>query len=262
MRILVLVFVAMFVSACGGSQEGERGEAGAMGVPGPQGPVGPQGPSGVAGPAGPRGPVGSSGIDGSVGPKGDKGDPGVQGPQGVPGVQGIPGPAGSTGAQGQQGVAGPQGPQGPKGPAGVAPIAFAKDGHRLGLFVGSIAFPTNSTGMAGAFVTYGTDAFAVPDGMLVSMVPTPLYFTQTGCLGQAYVAAVDADGSVANQLWWTTTDIYERGSTATTNVQVLSKMVGDTCVGMGMTAVSAYVAMPIGANYNLRSTLPWTIVIQ
>jgi hypothetical protein len=116
--------------------------------------------------------------------------------------------------------------------------------------------------MAGAFVTYGTDAFSVPDGMFVSMAPTPIYFTQAGCLGQAFLATSDADGNVANQLWWTTTQIYQRGSTTATNVLATSKMVADTCVAMGMTTVATYVAAPIAASYNLKSTLPWTIVIE
>lgn len=116
--------------------------------------------------------------------------------------------------------------------------------------------------MAGAFVTYGTDAFAIPDGMFVSMAPTPIYFAQPGCLGQAFLAVADADGSVANQLWWTTTQIYQRGSTTPTNVQASSKMVADTCVAMGMITVATYVASSIGASYNLKSTLPWTISIE
>lgn len=132
----------------------------------------------------------------------------------------------------------------------------------MGLFVGSVSFPTANAGMAGAFVTYETDAFPAPDGMFVSMAPTPIYFTQSGCLGQAFLAASDADGNIANQLWWTTTQIYQRGSTTTTNVQATSKMVGDACAAMGMTTIATYVAMPIAASYNLKSTLPWTIVIE
>lgn len=171
------------------------------------------------------------------------------------------GPAG-VGPQGPAGPQGLAGPAGPRGPVGVSPIAYAKDGHRLGLFVGSVSFPTANVGMAGAFVTYGTDAFPVPDGMFVSMAPIPIYFAQASCLGQAFLAVSDADGSVVNQLWWTTTQIYQRGSTTATNVQASSKMVGDTCAAMGMTTISTYVAMPIAASYNLKSTLPWTIAIE
>jgi len=139
---------------------------------------------------------------------------------------------------------------------------YAKDGHRLGLFVGSVSFPTASVGMTGSFVTFGTDAFSVPDGLFVSMAPTPIYFTQAGCAGQAYVATADADGGIANQLWWTTTQIYQRGSMASANVLAASKMVADTCVGLGMTTISTYVAAVLPVAFNMKSTLPWTIVIE
>src|SRR5678816_4149302 len=85
------------------------------------------------------------------------------------------------------------------------------------------------------------------------MAPTPIYFTQAGCLGQAYVASADADGGIANQLWWTTTQIYQRGSTTPANVQAASKMVADTCVGVGMTTISTYVAAVIPVAYNMKS---------
>jgi hypothetical protein len=116
--------------------------------------------------------------------------------------------------------------------------------------------------MTGSFVTFGTDAFSVSDGLFVSMAPTPIYFTQAGCLGQAFIAAADADGGIANQLWWTTTQIYQRGSTTATNIQAASKMVADTCVGVGITTISTYVAFVLPVAYNMKSTLPWTIVIE
>jgi hypothetical protein len=94
------------------------------------------------------------------------------------------------------------------------------------------------------------------------MAPTPIYFAQAGCIGQAYVAAIDADGGIANQLWWTTTQIYQRGSTTPANIVAASKMVADTCAGIGMTTISTYVATTVPAAYNMRSSLPWTIVIE
>jgi hypothetical protein len=270
MNHFVAVFLIMFMAACGG--EAQDGTV-LRGPPGPEGAVGPAGPAGSVGPAGPQGDRGPQGFQGPAGPQG------VPGAQGVPGPQGIQGPAGPSGAslagpagppgpqgpQGPQGNAGPQGVAGPRGsagPAGPAPIVYAKDGHRLGLFVGSVSFPTANVGMTGSFVTYGTDAFAIPDGMFLSMAPTPIYFAQVGCLGQAYVATADADGGIANQLWWTTTQIYQRGSTTPANIAAMSKMVADTCVGIGMTTVATYVASPIPAAYNMKSTLPWTIVIE
>lgn len=273
MNYIVAVFLITFMAACGGeAQDG----AVLRGPPGPEGSVGPAGPGGPAGPMGSAGPQGDRGAPGPVGPQGMLGAQGVTGPQGIQGLPGASlsgpiGPSGSQGPQGPQGSIGPQGnvgPQGiagmrgPAGSAGPAPIVFAKDGHRLGLFVGSVSFPTANVGMTGSFVTYGTDAFAVPDGMFLSMAPTPVYFTQAGCLGQAYVASTDADGGIANQLWWTTTQIYQRGSTTPANVQAASKMVADTCVGIGMTTIATYVAAVVPAAYNMKSSLPWTIVIE
>lgn len=264
MNHLVAVFLIAFMAACGG--EAQDGTV-LRGPPGPEGVAGPAGPAGPVGPAGPQGDRGPQGFQGLAGPQGVPGIQGIQGPAGPPGatLAGPAGPAGPQGLAGPQGGSGPQGvagPRGPAGPAGPAPIAYAKDGHRLGLFVGSVSFPTANVGMTGSFVTYGTDAFAVPDGMFLSMAPTPIYFTQAGCLGQAYVASADADGGIANQLWWTTTQIYQRGSTTPANIVAVSKMVADTCVGVGMTMIATYVAAPIPAAYNMKSTLPWTIVIE
>lgn len=272
MNALVAVFLVMFMAACSAdAQDGMvlRGPPGPDGMVGSAGPAGPAGPAGVAGPAGRQGDRGAPGATGSPGPQGLPGPQGPLGPVGPAGasIVGPPGPTGPQGPQGPSGTgpagpAGPRGNAGPSGPAGPAPIAYAKDGHRLGLFVGSVSFPTASVGMTGSFVTFGTDAFSVPDGLFVSMAPTPIYFTQAGCLGQAFIAAVDADGGIANQLWWTTTQIYQRGSTSTANVSALSKMVADTCVGLGMTTISTYVAALIPVAYNMKSTLPWTIVIE
>lgn len=277
MRILVMVFLVTFMAACSeGPQDGAvlRGPPGAEGAMGPVGPVGPSGPVGRQGDRGAPGLVGPVGPSepGPQGPQGIQGPQGLQGPQGPigaslsgpPGPQGPQGPVGpsGTGLQGPVGPRGVDGPVGPRGPAGVALIAYAKDGHRLGLFVGSVSFPTANAGMTGSFVTYGTDAFAVPDGMFLSMAPTPIYFAQSGCLGQAFVASADADGGIVNQLWWTTTQIYQRGSTTPANILAASKMVADACVGVGMTTISTYVATPMPAAYNMKSSLPWTIVVE
>lgn len=272
MNILVAVFLVMFMAACSADAQdgsGLRGPSGADGVSGSTGSIGPVGP---AGPVGPVGPQGAAGRQGDRGATGATGATGSQGLSGLQGPVGPVGPAGSSivGPQGPQGPsgtgptgpAGPRGNDGPHGPPGPAPIVYAKDGHRLGLFVGSVSFPTASVGMTGSFVTFGTDAFSVPDGLFVSMAPTPLYFTQAGCAGQAYVAATDADGGIANQLWWTTTQIYQRGSTSPSNIAATSKMVADTCVGLGMTTISTYVAAVLPAAYNMKSTLPWTIVVE
>ncbi len=275
MNILVAVFLVMFMAAC--SADAQDGSV-LRGPPGPDGVVGPAGVQGPAGPAGPPGPVGRQGDRGAPGATGASGAQGPIGPQGLPGPQGplgpvgpagvaIVGPPGPTGPQGPQGpsgtgLTGPRGVEGPHGPAGPAPIVYGKDGHRLGLFVGSVSFPTASVGMTGSFVTFGTDAFSVPDGLFISMAPTPIYFTQVGCLGQAYIAATDADGGISNQLWWTTAQVYQRGSTSTANVLAMSKMVADTCVGLGMTTISTYIAASMAVGYNMQSTLPWTIVIE
>lgn len=261
MRILVMVLVMSMVACGAGSQEPEQNTSSSIG---PVGPMGPAGPVGPVGPEGPMGLTGRQGDRGIAGPTGPVGPAGATGAQGSVGPQGPMGPAG-VGPQGPMGPAGPRGVEGPTGPrglAGPAPIAFSKDGHRLGLFVGSVTFPTNNTGMVGAFVTYGTDAFPAPDGMFVSMAPTPFYFAQPSCLGQAYLVPADVDGTIANQLWWTTINIYKLGSTSPIAVTVRSKMVGDECVGVPMASYGVYVAQPIPASFNMKTSLPWTISIE
>lgn len=268
-----LITFLVLVSACTAAAPPSGGDddSNNTGVQGPAGPAGPQGPAGPAGPQGPAGPRGAQGVDGvpgAQGPAGVAGSAGAQGaagPQGLQGPQGIPGATGATGPSGAQGPAGPQGAQGPKGDTGAPGphlVAYGRDGKRLGIFVGSVSYPTNNLGMAGAFVTFGADAFTAPDGIFVSMAPTPIYFSSTNCQGSAYVAAADADGSIANQYWWTTQQIYRKGSANAGGVTVVSKMVGDQCSSMGTLNISAYVATSIGANYNLKNSLPWTIAIE
>lgn len=267
MNTFIIAFAIMFLAACeaGTSPSGEMGEPGSQGPKGDTGAVGPQGPQGPQGLQGPQGPQGSQGLPGVAGATGATGAQGSQGLPGSTGATGAQGPQGLTGATGATGATGSQGPKGntgDAGPAGPHVVAYGKDGKRLGLFVGSVSFPTNNVGMAGAFITFGTDAFPAPDGIFISMAPTPVFFTSTGCSGFSFVTTADADGSIANQYWWTTVQIYQRGSTTPSNVQVQSKMVGDSCVSTGLTTIPGYPVTSIGASYNLKTSLPWTVTIE
>ena len=82
---VVVLTLAVFLSACGQGQQGPKGE---------QGPPGPQGAKGDQGPPGPDGVTGSKGEQGNPGPHGAKGEQGPPGPQGPKGDQGPPGTSG------------------------------------------------------------------------------------------------------------------------------------------------------------------------
>jgi hypothetical protein len=263
MNIFILTFAIMFLAAC--EVTSPAGETGEPGPRGPQGDTGVVGPQGLQGPQGVQGPQGFQGDAGATGAVGANGATGPQGPKGDAGAQGLQGLQGFTGATGAQGATGPQGLKGNTGavgPAGPHVVAYGKDGKRLGIFVGSVSYPTNNVGMAGAFITFGTDAFPAPDGIFMSMAPTPVYFTNGSCTGAAHVATGDADGSIANQYWWTNVQIYQRGATAPSSIQAQSKMVGGTCAAMGLTTMSAYPVTSIGASYNLLTSLPWTVAVE
>lgn len=255
MRTIIVMAIG-FLMACSSDVPVEGGD-------GMQGPQGPAGPSGAVGPTGPIGPVGPTGSQGPQGVQGERGErglqgfQGLQGPLGPAGPQGASGAAGSTGPQGPTGPAGPQGSIGPRGltgeagPAGPHVVAYAKDGKRLGILIG-----------ADAFITFDTDAFTTDDGVFVSSVPTPIYFSMGGCVGNAYLAGAD-DTTISNQYWWTSSTVYRKGSVAPSSVQVVAKRVGDSCVSLGSTlTVSAFPLMSIGASYNLYNTKPWTVVIE
>jgi hypothetical protein len=99
---LVVFTLAVFLSACGQSQQGPKGD---------QGPPGPQGAKGDQGPPGPAGVTGPKGEQGQAGPQGPKGEQGPPGPQGAKGDQGPPGPPGPQGPKGDQGEQGPKAEQ-------------------------------------------------------------------------------------------------------------------------------------------------------
>jgi hypothetical protein len=82
-RMLIVIGLAAFLSAC------------FEGQPGPKGEAGPPGPAGTPGEAGPPGAVGPQGAQGTPGPAGPAGPQGAQGPLGP---AGPPGPAGSSGS--------------------------------------------------------------------------------------------------------------------------------------------------------------------
>lgn len=239
----ILVAALLSLVACTGAVPASDADAvdGDQGPPGPQGPVGPQGPAGLQG---------ASGAQGPVGPGGPAGAAGAQGPNGLDGSPGAAGAQGSVGPTGATGATGAQGPKGDPGAGGPALIAYGRDGKRLGLFVN------------GAFVTYGTDAFPTPDGVYVSMAPTPIYFANASCLGSPFIMSGDADGNIRNQYWWTTIAIYERASVAPVSAQVRSRMVGDGCTSLGsLVTTPAYPLVSIGG-YNFVTALPLTVALE
>ena len=124
---LMIVVLALLLSACGQNQQGPKGE---QGPPGPQGSKGEQGPPGPAGVTGPKaeqglaGPPGPKGEQGPPGPQGGKGDQGPAGPPGPQGGKGDKGDKGEPGTKGEQGLAGPPGPAGPQGAKGEAAAAL------------------------------------------------------------------------------------------------------------------------------------------
>jgi hypothetical protein len=104
--LLVTMFLAMALSACGGDTgpQGPAGETGATGATGATGPQGPAGETGATGATGPAGPTGNTGSVGATGPAGPAGPTGATGPAGPPGLPGDTGPSGPAGEQGPPGV--------------------------------------------------------------------------------------------------------------------------------------------------------------
>ena len=135
MRIVVVVFVALLLAACGPSQQDvdqivadavaeaeARMEAQMEVLSKEMGPEGPEGPQGEQGPPGPQGEQGERGPQGDTGPPGPRGD---RGQTGQVGVQGPPGPRGDRGEQG------PAGPPGPAGGGGSVETSKVLEVERL-----------------------------------------------------------------------------------------------------------------------------------
>jgi hypothetical protein len=139
-------------------------------------------PAGPEGPQGPQGEQGPQGFQGLMGPQG------APGPQGLQGATGPAGPQGNTGDVGPQGPQGEQGPPGPVGESRAIPV-FLANGSPIGSLV-------RKGGWIGSERTY-SELLTESDYLVqfnretgqIRQSTTVLYFSSTGCVGQAYASA-------------------------------------------------------------------------
>jgi len=238
-----------------------------MGDPGMVGPAGPQGPAGPSGPQGAAGAQGPQGLQGAQGAVGAQGAAGAQGPQGLQGLQGATGaqgPQGATGAQGPQGVAGPQGPRGltgvtgAQGPAGPEPIVFSVNNVQLGVLLS--AMPGNEM-----YVALGDSYTLVPDGSIVSMARTKVWYANNDCTGQAYAVETNGYEPIAQFVYVGYFNVMYTAATARASATPLalgSYSVGaTTCTALNVPGY-AHTATSVGSAVDPTATLPWHVVLQ
>jgi hypothetical protein len=253
-KIVALLFIAACAADGVRGPEGEMGEMGEMGIvgpAGPQGPAGPAGPQGVPGAQGPQGPAGPAGAQGAQGPQGQQGTQGAQGPAGPAGAQGAQGP------QGQQGAQGLQGPQGIPGVAGPGGVVYSVNNVRLGLLVSALAGSQT-------YIAYG-DAFTlVPDGYVVSITPTTVWYANNDCTGQAYVDHTTYV-QFANYVYvGAQNKLYTAPTSNAASVAVGSRSIlptGTACQ-VNSQGISGHALQTIGTPSNLLGTLPWHVVVE
>lgn len=282
MRNALFVVIAL-LSGCAGSDQApaDGGLTVSRGEPGPQGPAGatgPQGPQGIQGAQGPQGPQGMKGDIGPQGPMGAMGPQGLQGPQGQQGPQGVDGARGPAGPQGQQGVAGPTGPQGPAGATGPQGTAgamgttlkvYAADNTAMGIPIALTLLTTNNgvapvmTSQMGVF-TYKNGLQNVPDGLIITPMPSAVYFTGANCTGQEFVNY--APPPVRNYVFWTQNGYtvspapnQPGGNQTIVSMMSISGacMAPDTKVSFGMALVQ-----PEGFTLVVQNTQPWLVQAQ
>lgn len=256
-----IVLASLIVTGCSsnstpGTSGDDTGSAGAQGPAGPQGsagPIGVQGPQGPAGPQGPQGTQGSTGAAGAAGAQGPAGDTGAAGAVGAAGAQGPQGPQGPAGAAG---AAGATGSKGATGAAGVSAYAYTANNVQLGLLVSAVAG-------AQTYVSLG-DAFTlVPDGLVVSLSPTKVWYAGNECLGQAYVDDATFTQFAGYVYVGFDNTLYEAPKGAAANVAVGSFTLGGgaSCQVLSE-GIAGHALSTVGAASNLSATLPWHVVIQ
>lgn len=177
-----------------------NGAPGAVGARGVAGPAGPAGPQGAAGPVGAQGAVGATGAAGAPGAPGRAGESVVAQSLPVGNANCPTGGAsftvggstqyvcrGAAGPAGAQGPAGPAGPRGPTGASGAIVVRDAADQElgRLVSFGGTVWSPFNAGRASVALLT--STNHLVYLGLDGSIAGAPLYWTQAGCTGTAYL---------------------------------------------------------------------------
>ncbi len=260
----IIVLLSLAAAGCSPAEQGSvEGGMGEMGLPGPQGPAGP------AGPQGPKGDIGATGAQGTQGPQGVQGTPGAAGAAGAQGAKGDKGDAGAAGAQGSQGLpgaqgapgaagaAGAQGAKGDKGDPGAIAVVYSANNVRLGVLVSALAGQQT-------YVAYG-DAFTlVPDGYVVSVASSTIWYANNDCTGQAYVDH-QTYLQFANYVYQgAQSKLYTAPTSTAATVAVGSKSVLPT--GVACTAssqgISGHALSAVGTPSTITSTLPWHVVIE
>ena len=264
-KIAVLITLAALSCTTETSSEGVVGPQGPQGEPGPVGPAGPVGAVGPQGEPGAEGPRGAQGETGLAGPQGAAGE---QGPQGLPGAQG---PAGPTGAQGPQGPVGAQGETGPEGPAGAPgwrAVYVSDQGDVLGPATTTLlpVYTLERTELVLAFYSEGS---VLPEGYVVGMEPTELWWSDAGCTGTVYVK--DGAGKLVSNLlvWgpdgWNRVWAIDWETDTPVHVQIATKLTTLSsgtvvCTGVGALIQDLVILdqTPVG-NYPLKNSRPWTM---
>jgi hypothetical protein len=251
----IVVFLLLAFVGCSPSDRIEPGETGTEGPPGPQGPIGPQGPAGPQGPKGETGATGAQGPQGPVGAQGPKGDTGMPGTAGAQGPQGLQGPAGPAGVPGTQGPQGPQGPKGDPGTPGVGAIVYGANNARLGILVSVV--PGAQT-----YIAYGDEHTLVPDGYVVSLAPSKVWYANNDCTGQTYVDhqtylqfANYVYVGAQNKLWRAPVG-------SPTNVAVGSSTTGRSPCVPSSQGISGHALVAVGTPSDLYAMMPWRVVFE
>ena len=179
---------------------------------------------------------------------------GAQGPQGLPGAQGSPGAQGATGATGATGV---QGLKGDKGDPGAIAVVYSANNVRLGVLVSALAGSQT-------YVAYG-DAFTqVPDGYVVSVATTTVWYANNDCTGQAYVDH-QVYSQFANYVYHgAQAKLYAAPTSTATNVAVGSKSnlpTGVACQANSQ-GISGHPLQVVGNGATVSASLPWHVVFE
>jgi hypothetical protein len=200
-----------------------------------------------------------SNIPGPQGPTGPAGATGPAGPQGAQGTQGAQGPAGATGATGATGAAGP------------SLVVKTKTAMQLGIPVPQDGLYGDNTGVL--IYTLKATVTGVPDGWLISSLPTIIWFSGASCNGDAFLNAsgIQNTYAITQRLFWdaysTDTNLYKvtgtYSGTETVNSMTTQTGVGTfSCKSVTAETASGFYALSPAYSYNVTGSLPWSLGVQ
>jgi hypothetical protein len=139
----------------------------------------------------------------------------------------------------------------------VSAVVYTANNVRLGLLI-------NATPGAQTYVTYGDAYTLVPDGYVVSLSPTIIWYVNNDCTGQAYVehgTYLQFANAVYQGVY---NKLYTAPVSTPTSVAVGSRSSmpwGYACQALSQ-GISGHALQSIGTPSSLVSTLPWHVVIE